>query len=104
MTIQDPQPRVGYSPAPWSRDPEGLVAVSIEDAAGNVVCDVHGASNDPRCEANCALIEAAPALLAALESLCESVPPNQYAGSVELQRYAALWENARDAVRMARGE
>lgn len=53
------------SPAPWTQDPEGELAVCIEDANGEVFCEVYGASYDPKCEANCRLVTAAPDLLAA---------------------------------------
>lgn len=63
-----------HSPGPWSEDPEGEVAVTIEDANGNVVCDVHGAANDSLCEANWRLIAAAPELLEALTGLLANAP------------------------------
>lgn len=56
-----------HSPAPWSVDPEGEVAVSIEDANGSVVCDVYGASSSEVRAGNASLIAAAPRLLRAAE-------------------------------------
>ena len=35
------------TPLPWTVDPEGEVAVSIEASNGAIVCEVRGASNDP---------------------------------------------------------
>jgi hypothetical protein len=55
-----------HTPGPWTEDPEGLVAVSIEGGDGSVVCDVHGAANDARCEANARLIAAAPEMFEAM--------------------------------------
>ena len=53
-----------HTPGPWSEDPEGEVAVSIEDANGNVVADVYGPAED---NPNARLIASAPELL----ELCE---------------------------------
>ena len=69
------QQKAAHTPGPWTMDPEGELAISIEDADGSVVCDVHGAArgssaiSDPLCIANTRLITAAPKLLAALEAI-----------------------------------
>jgi hypothetical protein len=55
----------GHSPVPWTPDPEGLVACTIEDGDGVPICDVY---LDERGQANTALIASAPELLAALRS------------------------------------
>jgi hypothetical protein len=52
-----------HSPAPWTEDPEGEVAVTIEDANGNPIADVYGSADD---NPNARLIAAAPLLLEAL--------------------------------------
>lgn len=59
---------VKHSPAPWSSDPEGEVARTIEDANGVPICDVYieRDSDDEltlECEANSHLVEDAPDLL-----------------------------------------
>lgn len=61
------QPAIGqHSPGPWSQDPEGEVARTIEDRDGNPICDVYltGDGITPEiAQANVDLIEAAPTLL-----------------------------------------
>lgn len=60
-----------HSPAPWSQDPEGEVACTIEDANGKQICYVHidrdaeGVITEES-TANVHLIESAPMLYAAL--------------------------------------
>lgn len=54
-----------HAPAPWSEDPEGIVATTIEDANGTPICDVYG----PDREATTRLIVAAPDLRTALQRL-----------------------------------
>jgi hypothetical protein len=55
-----------HSPAPWTSDPEGELAVTIEDANGNPIADVYGSARD---NPNATLMESAPDLLAMLEKL-----------------------------------
>ena len=55
----------GHSPGPWSEDPEGEVAYTVEDAEGVPICDVYRETHG---EANARLIASAPELLAALKS------------------------------------
>lgn len=65
-----------HSPAPWTEDPEGEVAVTIEDANGNPIADVYGSADD---NPNAALMAASPALLNALKLgllLIERIEPN----------------------------
>ena len=52
-----------HTPGPWSIDPEGSIAVTIEGGNGEPICDVYGANK----EADAYLIAAAPDLLEALE-------------------------------------
>ena len=56
--------KTNHTPGPWTSDPEGEIAITIEDATGHPICDVHGAANNPVTEANARLIAAAPDLLA----------------------------------------
>jgi hypothetical protein len=94
---------LGCTPAPWTEDPEGEIAVGIEGADGTVVCVVRGAANDPLCEANCALIAAAPDLY---RTLLDLVCCPAFTGEL-FQRDKtshAAWTRARDALAKARGE
>ena len=60
-----------HSPAPWSADPEGEVAYTIEDALGVPICDVYiGTEHD---EGNERLIVASPELYEALRGLVKEV-------------------------------
>jgi hypothetical protein len=61
-----------HSPTPWTSDPEGEVAVTIEDANGNPIADVYGGARD---NPNATLIEAAPDLLEALLGMVSAHPP-----------------------------
>jgi len=81
-----------HTPGPWSEDPEGELAVSVEGADGSVVCDVHGASNDPLCEANCSLISAAPDMLAALKRIIADDDRSDYDAIGEAMRAVAKAE------------
>ena len=93
------------TPGPWTIDPEGEVVVSIEGADGSVICDVHGASNDPLCYANARLIAAAPDLLAALELGIGAV--GLLARKEDLEKYPQIlaWiEQATIALSKSRGE
>ena len=65
-----------HTPGPWTSDPEGEVAVTIEDANGNPIADVYGSADD---NPNAALMAASPALLDALRLgllLIERIEPN----------------------------
>lgn len=91
-----------HTPGPWSADPEGAHAVSIEGADGSVVCDVHGAADDPLCEANAKLIAAAPALLEALRQILEwaSLPHDDTPGNTA----EAIRQEAREALTAVTGK
>lgn len=68
-----------HTPGPWTLDPEGEVAVTVEGADGSTVCDVHreaGVARDPRGDANANLITAAPELLALLREVAECADAN----------------------------
>jgi hypothetical protein len=69
--VIDSAPAGPHSPGPWSQDPEGEVACTIEDANGKQVCYVHIDRNaegeiTEESEANVNLIESAPMMHAAL--------------------------------------
>ena len=89
-----------HSPAPWTEDPEGEVAVTIEDANGNPIADVFGnANNNP----NAALMTASPALLDALQLgllLIERIEANDTLDEHE----QAFADSARAAIQQATQE
>jgi hypothetical protein len=85
-----------HSPTPWTSDPEGEVAVTIEDANGNPIADVYGSADD---NPNATLIEAAPDLLEALLGMVFAHPPptrGAFKGYVspELQKALAAIQKA----------
>lgn len=62
-----------HTPGPWTIDPEGETAWTIESASGTPLCDVYierdsNNSPTPECEANARLIAAAPEMLVALQN------------------------------------
>jgi len=58
-----------HTPGPWTVDPEGRIAVTIEGGNGEPICDVYGANK----EADAYLIAAAPAMLESIKSLYSSL-------------------------------
>jgi len=59
-----------HAPGPWTEDPEGEIAVCIEDANGPVIATVLGPANE---NPNARLIAAAPTMLATLQAILESM-------------------------------
>jgi hypothetical protein len=66
-----------HTPGPWSIDPEGSIAATIEGGNGEPICDVYGANK----EADAHLIAAAPAMLESLQVMVNAI--SQINNSIE---------------------
>jgi hypothetical protein len=88
------------APGPWTEDPEGLTAVSIEGADGSLVCDVHGGSNNQRGAANRALIlhwvNNGPKLLAALKDVLDWPGLHEHVGEHSIRHVKDVLKEAEE--------
>ena len=81
-----------HTPEPWTIDPEGEIASTIEGGDGRPLCDVYH-PNTRTGEANARLIASAPELLKALIEMveCHKLNPK-------------VWERAEAAIKQATQE
>lgn len=95
-----------HTPGPWTQEDDGSCFVTVRDAEGEFVTRLavsryHDDQADPECEANNALMVAAPLMLAALQGLLAA--HGAVTQGLERELYETWIPKARAAIAKARG-